>query len=132
MHNISTKKNFSKRWAIATSVFSLLLIICSCSHHSSEYSEAMSFYDSLSAKIDTTQTLEGMSLLVNEYADRSSNYTTDILSDENEKKELEKKSQETVVKLMDKLDNLSKINGLDNDGFNDLNNDDDETFSIGF
>lgn len=92
----------------------------------------MSFYDSLSAKIDTTQTLEGMSLLVNEYADRSSNYTTDILSDENEKKELEKKSQETVVKLMDKLDNLSKINGLDNDGFNDLNNDDDETFSIGF
>ncbi len=73
-----------------------------------------------------------MSLLVNEYADRSSNYTTDILSDENEKKELEKKSQETVVKLMDKLDNLSKINGLDNDGFNDLNNDDDETFSIGF
>jgi len=92
----------------------------------------MSFYDSLSIKIDTTQTLEGMSLLVNEYADRSSNYTTDILSDENEKKELEKKSQETVVKLMDKLDNLSKINGLDNDGFNDLNNDDDETFSIGF
>ena len=109
----------------------LILGASSCSNNS-EYKEAIAFYDSISTAIDSVHTLDKLEIVINEYADKSSRYTTDIATSDKEREELSRKSDETAQKLASKLENLSKINGIDIDGIFGLEDEEDDSFSVGF
>ncbi|MCK9156065.1 MAG: hypothetical protein M0P12_08120 [Paludibacteraceae bacterium] len=113
-------------------IASILIVGASSCSNNSEYKEAMTFYDSISTAIDSVHTLDELESVINEYADRSSRYTTDIATSDKEKEELSRKSDETAQKLASKLENLSKINGIDIDGIFGLDDEEDDSFSVGF